>query len=155
MHMHTLTHSHTHTHTHTHSWVGWGLTLLFNAKLCWPCLPESSWWISYLILAVEIWVLRSLPSGAAMPTSSSAVDQLWFDPWSICCQATRGVAVSTSAFLACHQCYCVGLSLAWGLNLRAFVCGLFWSSRHGFSPGTPGSSPPSSVNSSASKIKFK
>ena len=26
--------------------------------------------------------------------------------------ATRGVTVSTSAFLACHQCYCVGSSLA-------------------------------------------
>ena len=26
--------------------------------------------------------------------------------------ATRGVTVSTSAFLACHQCYCAGSSLA-------------------------------------------
>ena len=39
--------------------------------------------------------------------------------------ATRGVRVSMSAFLACHQCYCVGSSLAWGLNLRAVVCGIF------------------------------
>ena len=39
--------------------------------------------------------------------------------------ATRGVTVSMSAFLACHQCYCVGSSLAWGLNLRAVVCGIF------------------------------
>ena len=31
------------------------------------------------------------------------------------------VTVSTSAFLACHQCYSAGLSLAWGLNLRALV----------------------------------
>ena len=30
---------------------------------------------------------------------------------------TRGVTVSMSAFLACHQCYCVCSSLAWGLNL--------------------------------------
>ena len=29
--------------------------------------------------------------------------------------ATRGVTVSMSAFLACHQCYCAGSSLAWGL----------------------------------------
>ena len=41
---------------------------------------------------------------------------------------TRGVMVSMSAFLACHQCYCAGSSLAWGLNLRAVVCGIFWSS---------------------------
>ena len=41
--------------------------------------------------------------------------------------ATRGVTVSTSAFLACHQCYCAGLSLAWGLTLRAVVCGIFRS----------------------------
>ena len=39
--------------------------------------------------------------------------------------ATRGVTVSMPAFLACHQCYCAGLSLAWGLNLRAVVCGIF------------------------------
>ena len=45
--------------------------------------------------------------------------------------ATRGVTVSISAFLACHQCYCVGSSLAWGLNLRDVVCGIFWSSSSG------------------------
>ena len=37
----------------------------------------------------------------------------------------HGVTVSMSAFLACHQCYCVGLSLVWGLNLQAVVCGIF------------------------------
>ena len=44
-----------------------------------------------------------------------------------CCHtgATRGVTVSMSAFLACHQCYCAGSSLAWGLNLRAVACGIF------------------------------
>ena len=40
-------------------------------------------------------------------------------------EATRGATVSMSAFLACHQCYCAGSSLAWGLNLRAVVCGIF------------------------------
>ena len=39
--------------------------------------------------------------------------------------ATRGVTVSMSAFLACHQCCCAGSSLAWGLKLRAVVCGIF------------------------------
>ena len=29
------------------------------------------------------------------------------------------------AFLACHQCYCADSSLAWGLNLRVLVCGIF------------------------------
>ena len=48
------------------------------------------------------------------------------------CRATRGVTVSTCAFPACHQCYCAGSSLAWGLNLRAAVCGIFWSSSSGF-----------------------
>ena len=28
-----------------------------------------------------------------------------------CIEATRGVTVSTSAFLACHHCYCAGSSL--------------------------------------------
>ena len=35
--------------------------------------------------------------------------------------ATLGDTVSISAF----QCYCTGSSLAWGLNLRAVVCGIF------------------------------
>ena len=39
--------------------------------------------------------------------------------------AVRGVTVSMSAFLACHQCYCAASSLAWGLNLQALVCGIF------------------------------
>ena len=38
---------------------------------------------------------------------------------------TRGVTVSTSAFLDFHQCYCADSSLAWGLNLRVLVCGIF------------------------------
>ena len=49
--------------------------------------------------------------------------------------ATRGVTVSMSAFLTCHQCYCAGSSLAWGLNLRALVCGIFWSSSPGVFSG--------------------
>ena len=39
--------------------------------------------------------------------------------------ATRGVTVSTSSFLACHQYDCAGSSLAWGLNLWALVHGIF------------------------------
>ena len=39
--------------------------------------------------------------------------------------ATRGVTDGMSAFLTCHQCYCTGSSLAWGLNLGAVVCGIF------------------------------
>ena len=45
--------------------------------------------------------------------------------WLLHEEATRGVTVSMFAFLACHQCYCAGSSLAWGLNLRAVVCGIF------------------------------
>ena len=49
--------------------------------------------------------------------------------------ATRGVTISMSAFLACHQYYCAGSSLAPGLNLRAVVCGIFWSSSPGVFSG--------------------
>ena len=49
--------------------------------------------------------------------------------------AMRGETVSTSAFLAWHQCYCVGSSLARGLNLQALVCGIFWSSSLGVFSG--------------------
>ena len=41
------------------------------------------------------------------------------------CRVTHGVTVSMSAFLACHQCYCTGSSLAWALNLQVLVCGIF------------------------------
>ena len=41
------------------------------------------------------------------------------------------------------------------LNFRAFVCGIFWSSSSGVSPGTSVSSPLSSVNGLANKIKEK
>ena len=51
---------------------------------------------------------------------------------------TRGVTVSMSAFLACHQCYCAGSSLAWGLNLRAVVYGIFRSSSPGVFCGSSG-----------------
>ena len=57
-------------------------------------------------------------------------------------EATHGVTVSMSAFLACHQCYCAGLSLAWGLN--PWAVRTFSEARHqGFSLGAPVSSPPS------------
>ena len=39
--------------------------------------------------------------------------------------STSGETVSTSAFLACHQRYCAGSSLVWGLNLCALVCGIY------------------------------
>ena len=69
--------------------------------------------------------------------------------WSRRPGATRGVTVSMSAFLACHQCYCACSSLVWGLkrlNLRAVVCGIFLKLvAQGFSPGSPVFSPPSSV----------
>ena len=42
--------------------------------------------------------------------------------------ATCGVMVSTSAFLASHHCESAGSSLSWGLNFRALVCDIFWSS---------------------------
>ena len=51
---------------------------------------------------------------------------------------------------------CAGLSLAWGLNLRALVHVAFSEARcQGFSLGTPASSPPSTVNGSANKVKLK
>ena len=49
----------------------------------------------------------------------------------------NGVTVTTSAFLVCHQCYCAGSSLAWGLNRRALACGFSEARRQGLSPGTP------------------
>ena len=68
---------------------------------------------------------------------------------------TRGVTVSASAFLACHQCCFAGSSLAWGLNLRALVCGISEARYQGFSSGIPVSSPSSLVNGSGNRIKLK
>ena len=59
--------------------------------------------------------------------------------WNSCIHgAMRGVTVSTSAYLACHQSYCVGLHLAWGFNLQALVCGIFWSLSPGVFSGYSG-----------------
>ena len=53
--------------------------------------------------------------------------------------ATRGVMVSTPAFLACYQCCSAGSSLGRGLNFRASVRDNFEARRQGFSPvnGSP------------------
>ena len=80
------------------------------------------------------------------PTTDSIVPGVWVGSshWPIFqsqwynSAKTHGVTVSMSAFLACHQCYCVGSSLAWGLNLRAVVCGIFRSSSPGVFSGYSG-----------------
>ena len=81
------------------------------------------------------------------------------EPWQYCTKvgATRSVTVNTSAFLPSYQCYCTSSRLAFGLNLRSLVCGISEARHQGFffSPGTPVSSPLSSVNGSANKIKLK
>ena len=56
-------------------------------------------------------------------------------------RATGGETVSMSAFLACHLCYCAGSGLAWGLNPRAVVCDIFWSSSPGVFSRYSGSLP--------------
>ena len=69
-------------------------------------------------------------------------------------KTTRGIMVTTSAFLTCRQCLNTGSSLGWSLNFRALVCGIFWSSSSGVSPDAPVSTPPSTVNGSANKLKL-
>ena len=48
--------------------------------------------------------------------------------------------VSTSAFLACHQCLSASSILGLGLNIWALVYGISEIRRQGFSPDTPVSS---------------
>ena len=43
----------------------------------------------------------------------------------VLCLCTCRIVVSTSAFLACHQCWSEGSSLSLGLNFRDLVCGIF------------------------------
>ena len=52
-------------------------------------------------------------------------------------EATRGVMVCSSAFLLrdCYQCLSAASRLGWGLNLPAWVCGIFWSSSLGILAG--------------------
>ena len=58
-------------------------------------------------------------------------------------EATRGVMVSTSAFIACHQCYSAGPSLGWDLkfsglslwHILKLVRG-FFSGHSGFLPSS-------------------
>ena len=74
-------------------------------------LPLAQWWCFVLcVLCVDmVTVGNTFPFTAVLG----------------CVRATRGVTGSMSAFLACHQCCCAGLSLARGLNLWALVCGIF------------------------------
>ena len=37
----------------------------------------------------------------------------------------RGVMVSMSAVLVCHQCWSAGPGLGWGFNFWTSVCGIF------------------------------
>ena len=73
--------------------------------------------------------------------------------------ATRGVMVSTSAFLAsiCHPPMLgCRFESRLGLEFQALVYMAFSEARHqGFSPGTPVSSPSSSASGSANEIKLK
>ena len=98
---------------------------------CGSCSP--SWMhCSQASLAVSGASLRSIvlatgntSADAASGELSRLPSALFLHKWCVCMGGggeggTRGVTVSTSAFLACHQCYCAGSSLAWGLNLRAF-----------------------------------
>ena len=83
------------------------------------------------------------------PLKSQRLDPKFLFP------AMRGVTVSSSAFLTCHQSYCEGSSLAWRLNFQLQCVSFSEARRQGFSPGTPVSSPTSSVNDSANNIKLK
>ena len=74
----------------------------------------------FLLLLLLLWLLVN-----SLSTSSPYFVPILHRNGLLCVSVTRGVTVSTSAFLACHQCYCAGSSLAWGLNLRAVVCGIF------------------------------
>ena len=69
--------------------------------------------------------------------------------------ATRGVTVSTSAFLACHQCYCAGSSLVSGLESSDFSMWHFLKFVTKSFPRVLRFPPPSSDNDSANKIKGK
>ena len=46
-------------------------------------------------------------------------------PKPVSSRTTRGVRVSTSAFLNCQQRWIAGLSLVWDLEFHALVCGMF------------------------------
>ena len=73
--------------------------------------------ISIFLYACETWTLTAELEKNIQTTEMRCFRRLLGE--------MRGVTVSMSAFLACHQCYCAGSSLAWGLNLRAVVCGIF------------------------------
>ena len=103
----THTHTHTHAHTHTHTCTHTNLHSLTHAHTHTHKHKHTH--------------------------THRLID--WLRPVLPICPSTRGVTVSMSAFLACHECYCTSSSLAWGLNLRAVVCGIFWSSSPGVFSG--------------------
>ena len=97
-------------------WKCW----LFSWKLIHPFIDhkkDTEWQFTCHALHPRVKILSLAPRQHTIYTSYKG--------------ATHGVTVSMSAFLACHQFYCADSSFAWGLNLRAVVCGIIWS----FSPG--------------------
>ena len=92
------------------------------------------------LLFCFVFVVEDLPFTSTFVVVSQK-DMTWLMDksfWDITAGAKRGVTVSMSASLACHQWYCAGSRLAWGLNLRAVVCGIFWSSLPGVFSGYSG-----------------
>ena len=69
--------------------------------------------------------------------------------------ATRGVIVGMSAFLAATNATVRVRVLVGACIFGLYYMALSEARRQGFSSGTPGSSPPLSVNGSANKIKLK
>ena len=114
-HPHTHTHKRTHTQTHTHACTHTHTQVHTNT-----C--TNMWTHTHRSSHIVYTDLHTYPPNH-LPQQTLA---------------TRGVTVSMSAFLACHQCYCAGSSLAWGLNLQAVVCGIFWSSSPGVFSGYSG-----------------
>ena len=102
-----------------------------NLMQCW-CIFN---WISWFYFSVRFIESRKISAVSLTASKHFNTGLQWDVKW---IGAMRGVMVSMSAFLACHQCYCAGSSLAWGLNLRALVRGIFWSSSPGVFSGYSG-----------------
>ena len=76
------------------------------------CCLKKCWYIWQRTNRKESQKLRN---SHRIENKSQAMMVSWKLSW-----ATRGVTVSTSAFLACHQCCCAGSSLALGLEFSGF-----------------------------------
>ena len=93
--------------------LGLASQALSRCERGWPGVVDSSWVLTVFndVKNIDYQIKMEMPSVLFIVICKYLRTSYW---------ATRGVTVSESAFLACHQCCCAGSSLTLGLASSGF-----------------------------------